>query len=310
LAWPSIKSSKNRFPALLNGFDFHYTFFVKHLWHQLFYPHENNNYRASLIQTPFIALFIVLYLLNQSFIKSLTIIKPGVLGYSSEITVQKVYDDTNLERQKTGLPALHFSSVLSQSATAKAEDMFANNYWAHNSPQGKTPWDFFKAAGYQYSIAGENLAKDFYDTDSMMAAWMNSPTHKANILNSQYQEIGIGVVNGVLDGVKTTLVVQHFGTPLNVAEINTATPEEKSYLANAQVLSDTNYQSQPTISPLQISQAVGAAMFIIIIGVLLVDGYLTLKNKTQRLTGSTAGHVGFLVIILFLLFFTRQGTIF
>jgi len=283
---------------------------VKHLWHLLFVPSENNNNRASLIQTPFIGLFIALYLLNQSFVKSLTIVRPGILGYSSEITIQKVYDDTNKERQLVGLPALHFNPALSQSATAKAQDMFANNYWAHNSPQGKTPWDFFKSAGYQYSIAGENLAKDFYDTDSMMKAWMNSPTHRVNIISSQYQEIGIGVVNGILDGVKTTLVVQHFGTPLNVAEINTTTPEEKSYLANAQVLSTTNYQSQPTISPLQISQAVGAAMFIIIIGVLLVDGYLTLKNKTQRLTGSSAGHVGFLVIILFLLFFTRQGSIF
>lgn len=283
---------------------------MKHLWQQLFYPHENNNHRASLIQTPFIGLFVALYLLNQSFIKSLTIVRPGILGYSSEITVQKVYDQTNHQRQLVGLSPLHFNPVLSQSATSKAQDMFANNYWAHNSPQGKTPWDFFKIAGYQYSIAGENLAKDFYDTDSMVKTWMNSPTHKANIVNGQYQEIGIGVVNGILDGVKTTLVVQHFGTPFNVAAINDNTPEEKSYLANAEVLSAANYKTQPTISPLQLNQSVGVAMFIIIIGVLLVDGYLTLKNKTQRLTGSSAGHVGFLVIILLLLFFTRQGTIF
>ena len=283
---------------------------MKHLWHQIFYPHENNNYRASIIQTPFIGLFIALYLLNQSFIKSLTIARPGVLGYSSEITVQKVYDQTNHERQLAGLPPLHFNPVLSQSATAKARDMFANDYWAHNSPQGKTPWDFFKSAGYRYSVAGENLAKDFYDTDSMMKAWMNSPTHKANIINKQYQEIGIGVVNGILGGVKTTLVVQHFGTPLNIAEIQTTAPEEKAFLADADVLSTADYQSQPKISPLQISQAVGSAMFIIIIGVLLVDGFLTLRHKTPRLTGSSAGHVGFLVIILLLLFFTRQGTIF
>lgn len=291
---------------------------MKHLWHLLFVPHERNNYRASIIQTPFIALFIALYLLNQSFIKSLSIIRPGILGYSSEITAQKVYDQTNQKRLAAGLLPLHFNAVLSQSAAAKAQDMFANNYWAHNSPQGKSPWDFFKSAGYKYSIAGENLAKDFYDTDSMMNAWMNSPTHKANIINNQYQEIGVGVVNGVLNGVKTTLVVQHFGTPLNVAEVKVNMPEEKSlpvasqnsHVVNAEVLSDANYQSQPTISPLQISRSVGAAMFIIIIGVLLIDGYLTLKNRNQRLAGSSAGHVGFLVIILFLLFFTGQGSIF
>jgi uncharacterized protein YkwD len=283
---------------------------VKHFWHLLFIPHEKNNHRATLIQTPFIAVLICLYILNQSLVKSLTIAKPGILGYSSEITVQKVYEATNKQRQLAGLPLLHYSSVLSDSATNKAEDMFANNYWAHNSPQGKTPWDFFKTVGYSYSVAGENLAKDFYDTDSMMTAWMNSPTHKANIVNTQYQEIGIGVVNGILDGVKTTLVVQHFGTPLNLAQIKTDTTEEKIYLADAQVISTSNYHTSPSISPLQISQAVGAAIFILIIGVLLVDGFLTLKNKTQRFTGSSAGHVGFLIIVLLLLFISRQGSIF
>lgn len=282
---------------------------MKQLWH-LFIPHEKNNHRASIIQTPFIAVLVGLYLLNQSLIKSFTVAKPGVLGYSSEITIQKVYDATNRQRQMAGLPALHYNSVLSQSAVSKAEDMFAHNYWAHNSPQGKSPWDFFKAVGYSYSSAGENLAKDFYDTDTMMTAWMDSPTHKANIMNTQYQEIGIGVVNGVLNGVKTTLVVQHFGTPLDVTAVKTDTAEEKNYLSNAQVLSTSDYQSQPSLSPLQISQAVGAAMFILIIGVLLVDGYLTLKNKTTRMTGSSAGHVGFLMIILLLLFISRQGTIF
>ncbi len=282
---------------------------MKQIWH-LFIPQEKNNHRASIIQTPFIAVLICLYLLNQSLIKSFTLAKPGVLGYSSEITVQKVYDSTNYQRQLAGLPALQYNATLSESATNKAKDMFTNNYWAHNSPLGKTPWDFFKASGYEYSLAGENLAKDFYDTDTMMKAWMNSPTHKANIINNQYQEIGIGVVNGILNGVKTTLVVQHFGVPLNVPVVKTEPPEEKSNVENAQVLFTTDYQSAPTISPLQISQAVGAAMFILIIGVLLIDGYLTLKNKTTRMAGSSAGHVGFLVIVLLLLFISRQGTIF
>ncbi|MCX6727176.1 MAG: CAP domain-containing protein, partial [Candidatus Shapirobacteria bacterium] len=197
-------------------------------------PHEKNNHRALLLQPAFLLGFVFLYLLNQSFLKLITIVKPGVLGYSSEITAQKVYDLTNDERQKAGLPILHYNPVLSESATAKGQDMFASNYWAHNSPSGKTPWDFFRSAGYQYSVAGENLAKDFYDTNSVMKAWMNSPTHKANIINSKYQEIGIGVVNGTLNGVKTTLVVQHFGTPLNTAVVSLNTPEEKNYLAEVQ----------------------------------------------------------------------------
>jgi len=283
---------------------------VNHLWHLLFFPHEHNNHKARLIQPGYVAFLLAIYLLNQSVIKSLTIAKPGILGYSSEITAQSVYEQTNLQRQNAGLSPVHFSTVLSKSAVDKANDMFAQNYWAHNSPDGKTPWDFIKANGYQYSIAGENLAKDFYDTDSMMKAWMNSPTHKANIVNQKYQEIGIGVVNGVLNGVKTTLVVQHFGTPLDSSTISHDTPEEKQFEQSQKVLSQSEVYQQPIISPLQISQAIGASMFILIISVLSIDAYITLKNKTHRFSGSSAGHIGFLAIILFVLLVSRQGTIF
>ena len=180
-----------------------------------FLPHPDNNHRALLLQPSFLALFVTVYLLNQSFIKSFTIARPGVLGYSSEITISKVLDQTNTERLKLGLKPLTFNSTLSKSAKLKADNMFTNNYWAHTSPEGKSPWDFFKTTGYDYSVAGENLAKDFYDTEGLLKAWMNSPTHRENIINPKYQEIGIGVVNGILGGVKTTLVVQHFGTPRN-----------------------------------------------------------------------------------------------
>lgn len=253
-------------------------------------------------------LFIAIYLLNQSLLKSLTIIKPGILGYSSEITADKVVNLTNSERQKAGLPTLKLNSALSESARLKALDMFKNDYWAHNSPTGTTPWDFFKQANYSYSIAGENLAKDFYDTDSMVKAWMKSPTHRDNILNTKYQEIGIGVANGVLQGVKTTLVVQHFGTPINgkVAAAK-STEETVSPISYASVPAESYL---PTISPLAISKFIGSIMFGVIIAVLLIDGFITLKNNTRRLTGSSSGHVGFLAIILLLLLFTRQGSIF
>ena len=288
----------------------------------LFFPHEDNNHKAFLIQPGYIGLLIGIYLLNQSFIRTLTIARPGVLGYSSEITAQKVIDQTNARRQQSGLAPLKLNPVLSQSATAKAENMFAENYWSHNSPSGKTPWDFFKAAKYQYSVAGENLAKDFYDTDSMMRAWMNSPTHKANIINNKYQEIGIGVVNGVLRGVKTTLVVQHFATPLSrqvnaVDSSSDIIPEEIAVSpvdtpVSEVVLSEVSAPAVTPgfmISPLQISQFVGLAMFVIIIFTLIIDIISSMKTKNHRLSSSSISHVGFLAIILMLLLFTRQGNI-
>lgn len=273
----------------------------------LFIPQEKNNYRALLLHPSFLGLFIAVYLLNQSLLRSLTIIRPGILGYSSEITAQKVLDLTNVERQKRGLSPLRLNPVLSRSAEAKAQDMFAQNYWAHNAPDGKTPWTFFQNAGYRYTIAGENLAKDFYDTESMMKAWMKSPTHKDNIVSSKYQEIGIGTVNGVLDGVKTTLVVQHFGTPL-VPAMSAPEPQTQIAVKSESVLSENSIT--PSISPHAISKSIGFILFLIIIGVLLIDGYITLKRGTHRLTGSSAGHVGFLAIILMLLLFTRQGSVF
>ncbi|MGI5841503.1 MAG: CAP domain-containing protein [Patescibacteria group bacterium] len=283
---------------------------MKRLLSLLFVPQERNNQKALLLHPNFIALFIAVYLLNQSLIKSLTIWQPGVLGYSSEITIDKVYEQTNLERIKSGLPSLKYNPELSRSAAAKAQDMFTTGYWSHNSPSGKTPWDFFKMVNYDYSVAGENLAKDFYDTENMMRAWMKSPTHRDNILNGKYQEIGIGVVDGILNGVKTTLVVQHFGTPLSgQVAINAKPPQSKSFAESTEsVLGDK--EPVKTISPLTVSKVIGLAMFIIIITVLLIDGYLTLRNRTKRMAGSAAGHVGFLAIILLLILYTRSGTIF
>ena len=287
----------------------------------LFVPQEKNNHRALILHPSFLGIFIAIYLLNQSILSSLTVLKPGVLGYSSEITVNKVLTQTNAERQRQNLPLLKYNSTLSLSAAAKAQDMFANSYWAHNSPQGKTPWDFFKSAGYKYSIAGENLAKDFYDTDSLLKAWMNSPTHRDNIVNTKYQEIGIAVVNGILNGVKTTLVVQHFATPLSGQVAAQAPPQDSvvpEMVQETEIVPAISPESlgtvtsvpQRSISPVLISKIISSVIFVLIISVLFIDSYITLKSKTNRLTGSSASHIGFLFIILLLLIFSRQGTIF
>lgn len=281
------------------------------VWHLLFLPHEKNNHRALLLKPHFLLLFIGIYLLNQLFLKTLAVVKPGVLGYSSEITSQQVYNLTNDERQANQLSILHYNSELESSAIKKAQDMFTNNYWSHTSPQGTTPWKFIQAEGYQYSVAGENLAKDFYDNESLLKAWMKSPTHRANIVSEKYQEIGVGVVNGILNGVKTTLVVQHFGTPQNKNLITTTSETESNYLqAKPAVLSQSVALVPTTVNPLQISKTLGLILFGIIMIVLFVDSYITLKNQTHRITGSTTSHIGFLLVIFLFLLFTQQGTIF
>lgn len=118
----------------------------------------------------------------------------------------------NASRAKAGLTALTTNSQLESAARAKADDMFKNQYFAHNSPQGKTPWNFISDAGYSYVYAGENLAIGYGDSAELHNAWMNSPTHRENIMNPNYREIGLASVDGVYEGANTTIVVQEFGS--------------------------------------------------------------------------------------------------
>lgn len=140
-------------------------------------------------------------------------LKPAVLGVNSDITAARVLLETNQARMDQGLPGLQVSSQLSAAALNKGQDMLEQQYWSHLSPDDQQPWDFIRAAGYDYATAGENLARDFTNSTEMIQAWLNSPTHRANILSAQFEEVGMAVVQGKLDGVETTLVVQMFGAP-------------------------------------------------------------------------------------------------
>jgi hypothetical protein len=115
-------------------------------------------------------------------------------------------------------------------------DMLNENYFAHTSPDGITPWYWISKAGYKYVAAGENLAKGFTESEYVHEAWMSSPSHKANILNSTYQDVGIAVVEGTINGEKTTIAVQFFGkssvkgvsiTPKKIAVTETTKTENK-----------------------------------------------------------------------------------
>ena len=102
---------------------------------------------------------------------------------TAEITAAEVIRMVNDSRQAAGLEVLAENEKLSQAAQAKVEDMLKEDYFAHNSPNGKTPWFWIEKAGYDYRYAGENLAMDFKNAQEQHAAWMASPTHKKNILN-------------------------------------------------------------------------------------------------------------------------------
>ncbi|WP_127539568.1 CAP domain-containing protein [Paenibacillus illinoisensis] len=108
---------------------------------------------------------------------------------------QQVLDLVNQERAKTGLSSLSRNEELSNVAMVKAQDMYNHSYFDHNSPTHGSPFDMMKEFGITYNTAGENIAKGQTTPTQVMKEWMNSPGHKANILNNSYTHIGIAYYN-------------------------------------------------------------------------------------------------------------------
>lgn len=164
-------------------------------------------------------------LVSKTAVVEKTVVTPGPLRAveqaptTTTLTVKGVIEQTNIARaQNGGLPALVENSTLDSDAQMKVNDMFAKQYFEHVSPAPYNvgPSDLAKAVGYAYIIVGENLALGDFDGDQgVVTAWMNSTGHRANILNTHYQEIGVAVGKGMYEGRVTWLAVQSFGLPLS-----------------------------------------------------------------------------------------------
>lgn len=313
---------------------------VAHLLH----PRISNNNRPKILHPEGFLVLCVMVVSLSLFLHQVLPRVPGherILGYASTINQQTVIDQTNAERKKNGLPALVPNASLSEAAYQKARNMFDEQYWSHYSPDGESPWEFMKAAGYTYSVAGENLARDFTDTDDMVNAWMNSPTHRENIVNAKYQEIGIAVVNGKLNGVETTLVVQMFGTPNDgfianaeieggkqiaieqvpfpdaeqLAQLQQSSPDKVGIQPeNNEVLALSLQQiqlheSSPLLSPLQLSKAISLAVIILVVSVLIYDFFLIENRGTVRFVGKNFAHIALFMTLFFLVIFFKGGSV-
>lgn len=185
--------------------------------HLCFVPHEHNDFipKAAQHKMLFGYSFVLLAVKMVSIL--LLIFLPASSLYSSAITRSNIIDLTNAARANAGLPALQANVQLSQAAQAKAQDMAANQYFAHTSPSGVTPWSWIKSAGYSYKLAGENLAVHYSQSEDVQSAWMASASHRSNILSERFREIGVGIVSGTYEGFDTIFVVQMFGEPKTVA---------------------------------------------------------------------------------------------
>lgn len=169
-------------------------------------------------------MLIVLVGLFLSGTRPLASLHKGVLAYAIDTTQGGLLDATNAQRNDNGQASLKLNQQLINAAQAKANDMIARNYWSHNTPDGQTPWTFIQGAGYVYTKAGENLAYGFATSPDTITGWMNSPTHKANLLDSAFSEVGFGMANGsdYNSSGPETVVVAMYGQPQVLSASNQA----------------------------------------------------------------------------------------
>lgn len=195
-----------------------------------FIPHEGNFHRPKILRYRWLRGFTVALIMVKVAVTGFLFISYPNQAQFASITSGQIISLTNAERQEVGLATLTANSQLEKAALNKANDMAAKGYFDHTGPDGRRPWDWVADAGYAYVYAGENLAKDFTSAQSTMTALMNSPSHRKNILNDKYSEIGIAVIDATFDGKPTTLMVQLFGSKNSTALAKTepASPATKS----------------------------------------------------------------------------------
>lgn len=182
---------------------------VKHL----FVPHHDNAYHPHLLRRPYLVGLLALCLVAEGALVANLLLREVDSGLFAAVIRSDVVALTNTERAAAGVATLEENDLLTAAAQAKAADMAGRQYFSHDGPDGKKPWDWIIEAGYDYQYAGENLAVRFIDSKDVVEAWMASPTHKRNIVKNTYTEIGIGIAHGVYKGEPATYVVQYFGKP-------------------------------------------------------------------------------------------------
>lgn len=184
----------------------------------IFIPCKINQYRPKLLNGHFLLCYGLILLILKLAVVPFLFYLPQT-DFFADLTRSGLFELSNSARRHLGISPLNENPTLDTAAYLKAKHMMENGYFAHYSPDGVTPWYWLDISGYGYRMAGENLAIGFLESDQVHSAWMDSPTHKKNILNPEFQEMGIAVVKDNFQGKETTLVVQFFGTPRAITPI-------------------------------------------------------------------------------------------
>ena len=305
-----------------------------------FLPHHTNNHRARAVRTPAIFSYVIFLILLQVFIRVFSIPGSNILGVSTSISSTDIINLTNERRISQGISPVKENSKLSLAAAAKARDMLNKNYWAHFAPDGKTPWQFISESGYRYSVAGENLARDFDTASAVVVAWMNSPSHKQNLLDNSFTEIGVAVTEGNLGGVNGSLIVQMFATPANPIEasqpasknISSAEDSDQFELAtesstlgstgetgddesipvesySTEVINSEAVQKNYIFNPYLIAKSVSMFISILLVVLIAIDIIYVRRNRINRALHHNFAHFFVFGIFAIVIAFISSGSI-
>ncbi len=311
---------------------------------QIVIPRESSHARAHTLSHGALFLYGAFLLLVQLTILAVSSNFPGVLGFASNITADEIIAQTNVERASNNLPALKVNERLTKAASLKADYMFQKDFWAHIAPDGTTPWKFILDSGYKYLYAGENLAKDFQNSDDVVGAWMASKAgHRENLLGTHYTDIGVAVVNGTLGGFQTTLVVQMFGStavPIGGSEVSAApapivskaapvpaakpvavTEEETSPQKGVQtpgvavlpkpvaIKSAASVPFVPVVDVVALAKNISFTFGFFLLALFLLDSFVLIRRGTVRISGHNGAHILVLLLLLSSTWFLSAGAI-
>jgi Cysteine-rich secretory protein family len=234
--------------------------------------HQNQSKDFLKVYWPYVPLLIIVSLGMLVGIFYRPISHRGVLAYATSMSREGLLSATNQQRAANGVGSLGLNSALNQAAQAKANDMVARDYWSHNTPEGNPPWVFIDNAGYAYKKAGENLAYGFTTSSDTVVGWMNSPSHKENMLGGDYTDVGFGYANSPdYQGTgPETVVVAMYGqpmvaaassppapapTPQPVVQSNKKSTSAPAPAAAAQPAPEPTPQQEPTPTPSEVATA-------------------------------------------------------
>ena len=238
----------------------------------------------------------------------------AVLSYATSARPENLLADTNRLRQANNLPALSLNSQLTAAATAKARDMAARNYWSHQTPDGQPPWLFVAEQGYNYQSLAENLATGFDNEATVVSAWQASGSHRANMLNAAYREVGFGSANDAnfkaIGGGPMTIVVAYYAEPVGPAG---SAAQASSVVKGAQTSARTS-RAQVDLAALPFARLATwlvGALLLVVVGFWLGRHFRLVRRLYTRSERAVRHHplidLGFLVVVVALIMWLQTA---